>query len=315
MTKLFEHRAHDLPLPNFDALRAESTLYTQMQPVGLRTVKVIPSLLSGAVIDNYRFGFDNSFKVHYENVPGWHVLDGAGTIFGDAKRAGWRTAAVGWYNPYCGLYKNALDSCYWTNLDRMDGDVSQRSSLWRNTWRPLGQLSRELKSPAQAGHYSCTFDVRRRYETYVSLQQHANDELKKDQSDFVYLHFSVPHSPNIWSRADEAYTRECGSSYLDNLALADRQLGDLMAMLKSSPRWKDTTVIVQGDHSWRTMVWDAYPAWTDEDDDAARRGFDPRPALLIHSAGQEQPKTDTRAMPLTYVHEALESVLAGKPLP
>jgi hypothetical protein len=311
----FEHRAHDLALPNFDALRQQSTLYTQIQPVGLRTVKVIPSLFTGAVVDDYRFGFDDSLRVHYEGVRGWHLLEGAATIFGEAKRAGWRTAAVGWYNPYCGLYRGALDSCYWTNLDRLDGDVSQRSSLWRNVWRPMGQIGRELKSPLLSGHYTCTFDVRRRYETYVALRQHAVNELENDQADFVYLHFSVPHSPNIWSRSEEAFTRECGSSYLDNLALADKQLGELMALLKSSARWKDTTVIVQGDHSWRTMVWDGTPAWTDEDDDAGRRGFDSRPALLIHAAGQEEPKTDERAMPLTYVHKALESVLQARTLP
>jgi hypothetical protein len=71
-------------------------------------------------------------------------------------------------------------------------------------------------------------------------------------------------------------------------------------------------VIVQGDHSWRIMLWDWLPAWTEEDDQASRGEFDPRPALLIHNAGQTQPETDTRALSLLFVHDALEDVLQGK---
>jgi hypothetical protein len=88
-----------------------------------------------------------------------------------------------------------------------------------------------------------------------------------------------------------------------------------MAALKSSPRWKDTTLIVQGDHSWRIMLWNWLPSWTAEDQEASRGEFDPRPALLIHNAGQTQPATDGRALSLLFVHEALEDVLDGKAVP
>ncbi len=309
--QLFEHRAHDLALPNFDALRAQSTLYTNMQPIGLKTVKIVPSLLSGAVVDDFRYGFDNTLKVHYDGVHGWHELDGNGTVFHDAEQAGWRTGVVGWYNPYCVVYRSALDSCYWTNLDRTDGDMAQRYSLWRNTARPFQALGIQFVSPELADRRSCDFDVRQRLQTHLSLQQHATELLKQDQADFILLHLPIPHSPNIWSRVNDEYARRCGSSYMDNLALADRTLGNIMATLQQSPRWKDTTVIVQGDHSWRIMLWDWLPAWTEEDDQASRSEFDPRPALLIHSAGQTQPETDNRALSLLFVHDALEHVIHG----
>jgi hypothetical protein len=309
--QVFEHRAHDLALPNFDALRAESTVYTDMQPIGLKTVKVVPSLLAGKVIDDFRYKFNNAFDVHYQGVRGWHRLDGDNTIFGDAQRAGWRTAVVGWYNPYCTIYGGALNSCYWTNRDRIDGDMAQRYSVWRNTARPLGALAVQLFSPALADRRSCDFDVRQRLQTHFNLQQHALALVKEDQADLVFLHLSVPHSPNVWSRVNDSYARGCGSSYLDNLALSDRVLGTIMAELKQSPRWKDTTVIVQGDHSWRVMLWDWLPAWTDEDDQASDDEFDPRPALLIHAAGQTQPQTDGRALSLLFVHDKLEDVLRG----
>jgi hypothetical protein len=310
--QLFEHRAHDLALPNFDALRSESTLYTNMQPIGLKTVKVLPSLLSGQVVDDYRYKMNNKFLVHYAGVRGWHPLDGEGTMFADAQHEGWRTAVVGWYNPYCTIYGAALDRCFWLNLDRIDGDMAQRDSVWRNTWRPIGELGTQLRAPAVASRESCDFDVKQRLETHLELQREATAVVKEDQADFVFFHLPTPHSPNIWSRIDDGYTTRCGSSYLDNLALADRQLGQLMKTLKASPRWKDTTVIVQGDHSWRVMLWDWLPAWTDEDEQASHDEFDPRPALLIHNAGQSRPVTDSRPMSLLYVHDAIEDVLHGK---
>jgi arylsulfatase A-like enzyme len=125
----------------------------------------------------------------------------------------------------------------------------------------------------------------------------------------VFLHLSVPHSPNIWSRMDDAYTTKCDSSYLDNLTLADIVLGKLMAELTASPRWPNTTLIVEGDHSWRTEIWDDLPAWTDEDDAASRGIFDTRPALIVHQPGQIAPQTDSSAWSLINVHQLVETTL------
>jgi len=175
-------------------------------------------------------------------------------------------------------------------------------------------MVREVKAPARAGRDICTYDVRQRYHTHIDLQQHTLELLHTDQADLVFLHMSVPHSPNIWSRIHDNYTQFCDSSYLDNLALADRTLGNIVAELQTSPRWKDTTLIVEGDHSWRVYLWDWLPAWTDEDDAASHDDFDPRPALLIHQPGQTQPGTDSLAWPLLNVHSVVEQTLHGQPV-
>jgi hypothetical protein len=312
--QVFEHRAHDLELPNFDALRNLSTTFTNVQPIGRKTVRIIPSLLSGQVVEDFRYKFDNRFLVHDTGQRGFHALNGSGTIFHDAQQNGWRTAVVGWYNPYCGIYGDAIDDCYWMNLDRLDGMMAQRDSFWRNTYSPLQQVVREIKAPARADRDSCNNDVRQRLKTHLDLQQHAFQLLKTDQADFVFLHMSLPHSPNVWSRIDDRYTDICDSSYLDNLALTDRVLGGVLQTLQASPRWKDTTLIVQGDHGWRIDLWNWLPAWTDEDDAASHGVFDPRPALLVHQAGQTQPQTNAAAWSLLGVHDVLEQVVKGQPV-
>jgi len=310
--QVFEHRAHDLALPHFDALKQISTVFTNVQPVGYKTVKIIPSLLTGKVIDDYRFRFNNSFVVHEDGTHGWQPVRGSNSIFGDAQSAGWRTAAVGWYNPYCTIYGDAIDDCYFMNLDRIDGLMSQRDTFVKNTWSPMEQIVREIRAPAKADRRGCNYDVKQRLSTDLDLQDHWTELLKTDQADFVFLHLSVPHSPNVWSRMKDDYTQMCDSSYLDNLALADRMLGQMLQMLQSSPRWKDTTLIVQGDHGWRIGLWNWLPSWTDEDDAASRGVFDPRPALLIHQAGQTQAQSVSTLWPLLNVHGVVEETIHGQ---
>lgn len=312
--QVFEHRAHTLDLKNFDALRNQSTLFTNVQPAGYKTVKIVPSLLSGHSIDDFRYGFNNTFRVHYVGVHGWHRLDGEKTVFADAQKNGWRTGVVGWYNPYCTIYGAQIDDCYWNNLDKIDGPMAQQNGFWRNVYSPLQEVVRELKAPARADRDMCSYDVRQRLKTFLDLRQHTLDKIKDDQSDFLFIHLPVPHSPNIWSRNEDNYTEWCDSSYLDNLALADRMLGEMMAEIQASPRWKDTTVIVEGDHGWRIDLWNWLPAWTDEDDAASRGVFDSRPALVIHQPGQTQPQTNSTAWPLIKVHDVVEQTLRGQPV-
>ncbi len=309
--QVYGQRADDLALPNFDALRSESTVYTDAQPIGDRTVKIIPSLLSGREVTAYDFTFDNRFLVHYQGAQGFTRMSGTETVFGDAQRSGWRTAVVGWYNPYCTLYAGAIDDCYWMDRDRMDGPMAQDASFWSNVWSPLKRTAEQMARPHQAAQDICTYGVQQRTKTFLDLEQHAVDVLKTDQADFVFLHLPVPHSPNIWNRMRGRFTQRCGSSYLDSLALADRELGTILATLQSSPRWKDTTVIVEGDHSWRTYLWKGQPAWTAEDAQASRSGFDPRPAVIVHHAGQTQGDVNATPWSLLNVHAVVEQVLHG----
>jgi hypothetical protein len=307
--QIFDHRAPGLALPNFDALRAQSTLFTNTQPAGYHTNKVLPSLLTGRLVDAVRYSFHNRLSVHHPGQRGWQLIDGSSSVFGDAVQSGWRTASVGWYNPYCSAFAPDIQNCYWTDHDMQDGPMSQSASLADNIASPLHQLAVELISPARADRDLCAFDLRQRRQTEDDLQQHALQLLHTDQADFVFLHLSIPHSPNLWSRAQNGFTNQCGSSYLDNLALTDRVLGQLLATLQASPRWPQTTLIVQGDHGWRTAIWRGLPAWTEEDEQASRGLFDPRPALLIHQPAQSTPQTVATPWPLIQVHSVVEQLL------
>ncbi len=311
--QVFEHRAHDLQLPNFDTLRSQSTLFSNVQPVAYKTAKVLPSLFTGHIVDEARYDSESRLMLHYAGMRGWHLQSGDETIFADAQKNGWRTAVVGWYNPYCTVYTSAIDNCYWSNWDTLDGPMAARYGFWRNTLSPFRQLGLRTLSPAKADRDFCTYDVQQHYQSHIDIEQHAFQLLHTDQADFIFLHLAIPHSPNIWSRISDDYTQSCDSSYLDNLALADREMGRILTTLQASPRWKDTTLIVEGDHSWRVKLWNSLPAWTEEDDAASHEVFDPRPALLIHQAGQTEPQTNATAWPLIRLHDVIDQMLHSNP--
>ena len=134
--QLFEHRAHDLNLPNFDALRSQSTLFTDVQPIGIQTVKIIPSLLTGHASTTSGSPSATSSRFTTPACAGGIRSTDSQTVFAAAHQQGWRTAAVGWYNPYCTIYGDAIDDCYFMNLDRIDGLMAQRDPFWRNTLSP-----------------------------------------------------------------------------------------------------------------------------------------------------------------------------------
>jgi len=308
----FAHRQPGLNLPHFDALRSQSMLFTDVQPAGFFTTDVIPSLLSGKIIDQVALDMHNRLKVHPAGTSGWQPLSGRDTVFADAQQQGWRTAAVGWFNPYCAVYRDAIDDCFWNNQDGMTGATFTGNNVRQNLELSLSQTIHAIMPGGQGAAFVCDVQVRQHYRSHVELEPHMLQVLHADQADFVFLHLGVPHAPSIWNRNTGQYRQQCGGSYVDGLALADREVGLILNELQHSPRWNETTLIVEGDHSWRIPLWHGSPSWTHEDDVASKDVFDTRPALLIHQAGQIQPQTNTAAWPLIRVHAMVEEVLHGQ---
>ncbi len=82
----------------------------------------------------------------------------------------------------------------------------------------------------------------------------------------------------------------------------------MLDLLRSQPRWAATTLIVQGDHSWRTKMWRPLPGWSSEDERISHNGqWDSRPVLLIHAAGQANAQTVTATTNLMIVHDFVAS--------
>ena len=83
---------------------------------------------------------------------------------------------------------------------------------------------------------------------------------------FAYVHWPVPHPPGIYDRRADALEATKESSYLDNLRLVDRTLGELRRAMEATGTWDDTTILVTSDHWWRARLWREEGALTPEDE-------------------------------------------------
>lgn len=289
--QVFEHRQPDVRLPHFDELRNSSVVFSDVQPAGYLTEKIVPALLLGRPIDAIRSSLRRDLYVHDAETSRWGLFDEQASIFGTAKDAGWTTGVAGWFNPYCHILKDVLDSCYWqSSFPFFDHNLSEEKTAGSNA----EALSSDLVRPAwsdSTGHTERILEGHvRDYKDLIS----ASDALIRNESiRFVFLHLSVPHPPGIYDR--KTNTMRLGGTYLDNLVLADRTLGDLLEQIQKTEAGPQTAVIVSSDHSWRVPMWRGDASWTAEEERASSGKFDPRPVLVVHFPGSGEGEVRTEA--------------------
>lgn len=300
---VFEDRDPSLSLPNFDRLRAESTIYTDMQPIADRTTRAVPSLLSGQIVTDVDYTAANQYLVETKQDPHWERFNAQASLFGQAQRAGLTTSIVGWYVAYCPIFAHIATQCYWSNDDAQDrGPTSLDASYAENVWVPLRVMVEEAVAPHLAWADESRWNAEGHIQSVKDVSGHALETLATSNADIIYLHLPTPHPVGFWNRRTHRF--EPGGSYLDGLDYSDRLLGQMLDILESQPRWAATTLLVQGDHSWRTWMWRPLPGWSAEDERISHGGqWDPRPMLMIHAPGQNTAVTVTAPTSLMHVHD------------
>ena len=124
---------------------------------------------------------------------------------------------------------------------------------------------------------------------YVALADAADRILDDRSAGFSLIHLPVPHPGGIYDRKTDTFATE-HSSYLDNLALADKLLGHIRSKLEQTNQWDASTIVIMGDHSWRTeLFWRGSQDWTKDEEMASQGGvFDNRPVYILKLADQHE---------------------------
>jgi hypothetical protein len=302
---VFEARDPSLYLPNFDRLRAESTLYTDVTPIAYRTTRAVPSLQLGRIVTDVSYTADNRYLIQTEDDPHWEPFNAQASLFGMAKQHGLTTSIVGWYIAYCPVFAGFATDCYWSNEDAQDrGPTQLDASYAENVWFPLRILVEQIVSPSRAWTDVAAWNAEGHIASVKDVSQHALQAIDTSQADIIYLHIPAPHPPAFWDRRTGKYA--AGGSYLDSLDYSDRLLGKILDRLEAQPRWAATTLIVHGDHSWRTEMWRPLPGWSAEDERISHGGqWEPRPLLMIHEPGQQTAGTVAAPTSLMIIHDTV----------
>jgi hypothetical protein len=310
--QVFGARYGHLNLPEFDRMAAQSVVFTQVVPVSKKTQTAIPGMFVGLPVVQARANARGD-QLTLKLVDGQRMrLDPEDTIFGDAVRMGDTTGVAGWYHPYCRILGPVLDRCTWSLHDDLMGMNPDHNPLlnalvpWRHVLNAV-DVHREGVQATVDHHRS------EHIQDYKVLVP-AGDALLADSSvDFVYLHMPFPHPPGFYDAGTGRLTTE-PSSYLDNLALADRYIGHIRRLLAGRGEWDSSTVLITGDHSWRTILfWRDGADWTAAEQAASGGGrYDSRPAWILKLPGEKTGATIDTPFDAVHARTVIRKLLSGE---
>lgn len=314
--QVYERRYPGLQLPAFDQLAGQATLFTNTVPTGTQTQNVIPALFTGWPVDDIKSSGDaRELSLHSPGSKTWRRFDPRQTVFADALTAGYSTAIAGWYNPYCSIMPEVLDQCFWTFNTHIFGAMSPSLSPAENVWASLVRKARFLQHIIDRLRKDPLLDpddARAHQLDYVQISAAADRLLQSPSASFIFLHMPVPHPDGIYDRRIGQFAT-ANSSYIDNLALADRYLAHVRSLLEQNGSWDSSTIVVMGDHSWRTFVWKTNPQWTPEEQLASNGGqYDPRPVYIVKLPYQHQPARIDLPYAAIHTRALLDALIADQ---
>lgn len=243
----FTARDPALRLPELDRFRAASLYATNAYPPAGRTLEAMPSLINGRIVADVRFAGPADILLRYEGT-GRHVpWTGEMNLFRELHAEGFNSALSGWFHPY----PRVLDGpayCRWHPMTAA-ASCPLGDRLWRQGVDLLGLLP-----GARLIHGSRAADPLSHLRNFRRMREEALALARDRRFNLVFLHWPIPHPPGIFDRALGRLVERGGAGgYADNLALADRTLGELRRAMSAGGMWDQTAVIVTSDH-WRRMV-------------------------------------------------------------
>ena len=308
----FDERPASLQLPELDRLRAESLVANHVVRQADFTVIAVPSILSGQPFEGYRPINARTLLVLPPGSKRPQPWGDQPNLFQEARRLGANTSLTGWTLPYCRMIGNSLVHCF----DQSDGQfaverevqASEKSvgenvafQFWLQT-----QNIRDLLHPGSRAVSPDGRDIymqRRQLREYLALRAHAYREISDPQMDFVFVHFPIPHPFAIYDRQHADFALSSHTSYLDNLALVDRTVGEARRTLEGAGLWESTILMVTSDHPLRRRIWEDRYGWTPEIADAMKRGESAAVPFILKLAGHH---------PAAVYEPAVSNVTAAK---
>jgi hypothetical protein len=228
--------AERLELPNFNRLAHTSVFATQANSPASATLYSIPALLTGSPIDGDGVRISSSGVLSLQRSGSRPIpFSEATSIFGALAATGRSASVLGFFHPYCKLFKlQRCDSYPFPEIGGLD------APLWVNI---PDSISNRLR------HVDYWEDITR--STLRLLPQY----LARDDA-LTLVHFNVPHLPADY--ADDALHLPPSANplteYSRNLVLADQILGEIVQDLQRQASHWDLLLVVSTDH-WLRNRW------------------------------------------------------------
>lgn len=251
----FSRRPDGVRLPEMDRLVKESLMAANAYPPGDATLMSMPALIDGTAYRQVRVAGVSRLELRSGSGES-HFWGGPETVFARVRRTGARAGVVGWYHPYCRLFGDVLSACTFVPATKYTLLVREsyahrlgiagaawyllRDQLTMLPFVPKG-IAPDIEELARAEQIS----------EFKKVHAAALARVLDPGLDLVMAHYPVPHPQGIYDRHSGRFSAARTSTYLDNLALADRVVGELRRALEASGLWNRTAIVISSDHSLR----------------------------------------------------------------
>jgi hypothetical protein len=298
--QLTNDHPREVPMPEWDRLRAESFYAERAVPTAYFTKEAIPGLSVGRYIALGTPKSTNTLLIKpagESNAVEWKATS---NLFSDARHASLNVGISGWYHPYCRLFGDACVSCFWspaTGIVRREETIENLdiptavAFQFRRVLMQIPGLPYLKFLRADVGLRSAVVrqqERRRRQQEYRSIHEHALRLVADPAINVTYLHYPTPHMLSIFDRKTNDFSDAEGTNYFDNLLLVDRTLGDIRRALEAAGLSEQTTLMVTADHPMRVAMY-RDGLWNTEMDEHIKLAPTRHIPYVIKLAGQHQP--------------------------
>jgi hypothetical protein len=252
-------------LPALEAFRKTALVAERAYPPAQTTDRSFSSYLLGETVREPVHWAPGGFvgvglAGSKEAVP-WGSLP---NLFRRLQERGKRSAAFGFFLPYCRLLSDSADECSSMSV-REHAVGPYREGVGANMLKLAADWTRTQTS--ELGYHPSNF---------IGFRARVREAVRDGEKDLVFVHWPIPHEPYLYDseRGTFPLRSERALEYADNLNLVDTLVGELEEDLKASGLGPRTLVLLTSDH----------PAYRRPSSGGA---VDPRVPFLLRVAGQK----------------------------
>lgn len=243
----FEAKRGGPGLPHLEKLKAEAMFARGIRGLANDTRECVPSMLAGRVLKDLQPQDEASATVLDAIAQRTVPLKSLETVFGRLTKAGYRTAVVGWYLPYCRLWGNSIQDCQWWQTD------SERSAQQGEVWQVLTNQLRQRVETGVLSPFGISSAAENAGKTLDQMLGSLDGKLADGRIDLVYAHLPLPHPPFFYDPDTGARNKgnRYEGGYWDHLVLLDETVGRIRSRLERAGLWDSTALVLTSDHHYR----------------------------------------------------------------
>jgi hypothetical protein len=254
----FPERPAGLSLPELDRFQSQSFRANRAYSPSRATLISVPSLLTGKIFVQARSTSWNEVMMEYNPGEASVALSKQETIFSVARGCGFNVGIVGWYLPYCRLIPECT-VCSWYpamgplargEYEKPYPVPSMMAQILKRQVKVVPLFKRLGIDDVDAGETPMARALHGI--SYGEIHEALLQAITDPRLNLTFVHVSVPHLPGIYDPSKDAISDDRNNTYLGNLRLVDRTVGDIRKALEKAGMWDTSTILLTGDHPLRT---------------------------------------------------------------